>query len=389
MASQVDFQAMPKIELHAHLSGSVSRQCLHEIWLKKKEVGATDLEDPLVVMPVGKHDYDLNTFFPLFSSYIYQLINDRESLEYSTKAVVGEFAADGVVYLELRTTPRAMPGADVNTQGGVYGNALQAASAKGHQDIVQMLLANGADVNTQGGVYGNALQAASRGGHREIVQLLVNIGVNVNASHTASTPLLVAAKRGHIEVVCLLLAAGADYRVADNFARTTLTYATIWNHSKVVDILFSEPGVDFNAKDYWGATAVSFAARFGRSEIFGKIATVPSIDLHAEDAFGRTSLWWAQKQRHAGIATALVKRHQPTNDEQRKSHMLAALGEPTAFPNEFPGGKAFCDVCMASLDTSWYGCADCDSGAYAMCLECHGLGARCLGESHTLSFKSA
>lgn len=60
-------------------------------------------------MPEGKYDYDLQTFFPLFSSYIYHLINDADSLKASTKQVVADFAADGVVYLELRTTPRAMP----------------------------------------------------------------------------------------------------------------------------------------------------------------------------------------------------------------------------------------------------------------------------------------
>ena len=42
-------------------------------------------------------------------------------------------------------------GVDVNAQGGYYGNALQAALAKGHDQIVQMLLAKGADVNAQGG----------------------------------------------------------------------------------------------------------------------------------------------------------------------------------------------------------------------------------------------
>ena len=52
-------------------------------------------------------------------------------------------------------------GADVNAQGGEYGNALQAASYKGHSEIVKLLLEKGADVNAQGGEYGNALQAAS------------------------------------------------------------------------------------------------------------------------------------------------------------------------------------------------------------------------------------
>jgi ankyrin repeat protein len=55
-------------------------------------------------------------------------------------------------------------GADVNAQGGQYGNALQAASDSGHEEIVQVLLERGADVNAQGGLYGNALQAASHSG---------------------------------------------------------------------------------------------------------------------------------------------------------------------------------------------------------------------------------
>jgi ankyrin repeat protein len=41
-------------------------------------------------------------------------------------------------------------GADVNAQGGHYGNALQAASGGGHDSIVTLLLEKGADVNAQG-----------------------------------------------------------------------------------------------------------------------------------------------------------------------------------------------------------------------------------------------
>jgi ankyrin repeat protein len=51
-------------------------------------------------------------------------------------------------------------GADVNAQGGEYGNALQAASYQGHQEIVKLLIDKGADVNAQGGLHHNALQAA-------------------------------------------------------------------------------------------------------------------------------------------------------------------------------------------------------------------------------------
>ena len=39
-----------------------------------------------------------------------------------------------------------------------------------------MLLNAGAEVNAQGGEYGNALQAASAGGYEQIVKTLLNAG---------------------------------------------------------------------------------------------------------------------------------------------------------------------------------------------------------------------
>ena len=72
--------------------------------------------------------------------------------------------------------------ADVNAQGGEYGNALQAASVGGHEKVVQMLLDARADVNAQGGRYGTALQAALYGGREKVVkvvQMLLNAGAEM------------------------------------------------------------------------------------------------------------------------------------------------------------------------------------------------------------------
>ena len=71
---------------------------------------------------------------------------------------------------------------DINAGGAdFYGNALQAASARGHRETVELLLSKNANVNAQGGFYGNALQAASAEGYREIVELLLSKNANVNA----------------------------------------------------------------------------------------------------------------------------------------------------------------------------------------------------------------
>jgi ankyrin repeat protein len=38
-------------------------------------------------------------------------------------------------------------GANVDAQGGYYGNALQAASSRGHEQVVKLLLDKGTDIN--------------------------------------------------------------------------------------------------------------------------------------------------------------------------------------------------------------------------------------------------
>lgn len=72
-------------------------------------------------------------------------------------------------------------GADVNAQGGLHGNALQAAVAKGNASIAELLLHHGPQVNAEGGDYGTALLAAVMGGHKELTKLLIDAGVDVNA----------------------------------------------------------------------------------------------------------------------------------------------------------------------------------------------------------------
>jgi ankyrin repeat protein len=86
----------------------------------------------------------------------------------------------GEIYRWLSPIDPSTNYADVNVQGGRYGNALQAASYKGHERVVKLLLEKIADVNAQGGKYGNALQAALSRGHMKIVKLLADIDIDLN-----------------------------------------------------------------------------------------------------------------------------------------------------------------------------------------------------------------
>ena len=53
------------------------------------------------------------SFFQIFNDYIYNLVNDRESIAYATRAMIEDFRRDGVRYLELRTTLREIPSAGI------------------------------------------------------------------------------------------------------------------------------------------------------------------------------------------------------------------------------------------------------------------------------------
>ncbi|KAI1360880.1 ankyrin repeat-containing domain protein [Xylaria arbuscula] len=70
---------------------------------------------------------------------------------------------------------------DVNSEGGRFGNALQAACAGGYSPAVRWLLEHGANANSKGR-YGSALKAACLGGHNDVVNILLEAGAKSGPS---------------------------------------------------------------------------------------------------------------------------------------------------------------------------------------------------------------
>jgi ankyrin repeat protein len=129
-------------------------------------------------------------------------------------------------------------GANVNAQGGEYGNALQVASARGYKQIVELLLDTGADVNAQSGYYGNALQAASGRGYKQIVELLLDTGADVNAqSGQYGNALQAASAGGSEQIVKLLLDAGANVNAQGGYYGNALWAASCGGHVQIVELL--------------------------------------------------------------------------------------------------------------------------------------------------------
>ncbi|KAF5342987.1 hypothetical protein D9758_013664 [Tetrapyrgos nigripes] len=172
-------------------------------------------------------------------------------------------------------------GANVNAQGGEYGNALQAASYQGSKEIVKLLVEKGADINAQGGPYGNALQAASFQGSEEIVKLLVEKGADINAQGGQyGNALQAASYQGSEEIVKLLVEKGADINVQGGQYGNALQTASYWGREEIVKLLV-EKGADINAQGGHHGNALYTASYQGSEEIV-KLLVEKGGDINAQ-----------------------------------------------------------------------------------------------------------
>ncbi|KAJ5235397.1 NACHT nucleoside triphosphatase [Penicillium citrinum] len=196
-------------------------------------------------------------------------------------------------------------GADVNAQGGHYGNALQAASAGGHQEIVNLLLDQGADINAQGGHYDNALQAASAGGHQEIVNLLLGQGADINAQggHYGNA-LQAASAGGHHEIVKLLLDKGTDINAQGGHYDNALQAASAGGHQEIVNLLLGQ-GADINAQGGHYGNALQAASAGGHHEIV-KLLLDKGTDINAQGGHYDNALQAASAGGHQEIVNLLL-----------------------------------------------------------------------------------
>lgn len=96
--------SMPKVELHAHLNGSIRHSTLLELAQALGEKGVVDFSELEHV--ILKKDRSLREVFELFD-LIHHITTDHMTVTRITKEVIEDFAAENVVYLELRTTPKA------------------------------------------------------------------------------------------------------------------------------------------------------------------------------------------------------------------------------------------------------------------------------------------
>jgi ankyrin repeat protein len=221
---------------------------------------------------------------------------------------------------------------------------LHIAAFKGHDECVQILLANGAGVNARDG-FGNvplhfaakykhiktlevlsemqgvdfdainqkggtALKIAAFEGHDEVVRVLLEKGAKVDIITQGETlykyqALHLAAKSGHVAIVQVLIDAKADVNARDEFGNTPIIIAAAHNHLNVVNFLLTEELVDVDAVNEGKINALHYAACIGSVEIVQSLLRRADVNaLGGEVKF--SALHIAAEGNHPDIARILI-----------------------------------------------------------------------------------
>ncbi|KAL9105023.1 MAG: hypothetical protein Q9163_000120 [Psora crenata] len=195
----------------------------------------------------------------------------------------------------------------INAQGGRYGNALQAASLRGHEKVVQILLEKGSDINAQGGHFGNALQAASAKGHEEVVQILLKKGSNINAqSGHFGNALQAALFGGYEKIVQILLEKGSDINTQGGQYGNALQAASFRGHEKVVKMLL-EKGSDINAQGGYFGNALQAASARGHEKVV-QILLERGSNINAQGGHFGNALYAATLEGYEKVVQILLEK---------------------------------------------------------------------------------
>jgi len=134
-------------------------------------------------------------------------------------------------------------GANVNAKDEKQDSAFLVASARGRTEVVKATLAAGADLKSTNRYGGTGLIPACHYGHLETVKVLLTTKIDVNhVNNLGWTALLEAVILGnggpiHVEIVRLLLAHGADPKIADRDGVTALQHARARNLTRIAEML--------------------------------------------------------------------------------------------------------------------------------------------------------
>ena len=252
---------------------------------------------------------------------------------------------------------------------GKHGTPLHQALARGHEDIVLLLLNEGCPINVvnSGGI--SVLHIAAEYGQIHMIEMLAEQGLDVSRGddeghtplHNAAycdqlksvrtllrlggrgsmtkvagkhgTPLHQAVARGHKDIVSLLLNEGCPINVVNSGGRSVHHIAAEYDQIHMIEML-AEQGLDVNIGDDEGVTPLHNAANCGKLESVRTLLRLGGRESMTKIAGKHgTPLHQAVAKGHKDIVSLLLNEGCPINvansELQGRSvlHFAAQLGE--------------------------------------------------------------
>ncbi|XP_011864730.1 PREDICTED: adenosine deaminase-like protein [Vollenhovia emeryi] len=128
-------QRLPKVELHAHLNGSLSVNTLQKLCKMQRSGGTCDQ----ALVDITNFS-SLNECFKMFDT-AHALTITPQAVFVATCDVIREFREDNVIYLELRSTPRAVKDSMTKIEYlEAVIKAIEASKAEFPQILVKLLV---------------------------------------------------------------------------------------------------------------------------------------------------------------------------------------------------------------------------------------------------------
>ena len=211
-----------------------------------------------------------------------------------------------------------------------YGSILHWASAKGHGEVVELLVAKQPDLNLKDADGKTALWSAVIEGQEAIVVRLVNGGAGVQSRDNKGNTLLHEAlprafDEGHVKIVELCLAKGLDVNALNNDHSTPLHAAAWRGDGEFAELLLSK-GADLNAKNKEGATPLAYAVQDTARNVVRANRTLTAkllinagadLDVGSNVKDGKTLLHWAAGKGFTKVIEALVAKGADVNAREK------------------------------------------------------------------------
>jgi len=185
--------------------------------------------------------------------------------------------------------------------------ALHIAAFKGHEQVVEVLLARKAALDLGDEWYMTPLAMAAAGGHTTIVARLLAAGADVNGySDDKLTALATASYAGQEEVVKLLLAQGAKVDVGQAEVPSALSLAAVAGQANVVELLLAtKPPLDPPGQK--GLSALGMAAFGGHVEAVKRLLAA-GAKTDPPNSAGPTALLVAAAGGDADVVGVLLEK---------------------------------------------------------------------------------